>query len=160
MGRDVPNRRGSGRAEDRERPGAYHRIGFRTSGWRRTARTSKPPDLNCRRAHSLPTPTTSATNAVRHYRHVAGVRSTSPVRGHPLADPEKGSGIAMICTFGDPRTSSGGAAELPTTARPIIGWDGRIIRKPAWITDESGRPTPQSPEHCDGLHRQGAHGRS
>ncbi len=24
-----------------------------------------------------------------------------PVRAHPLADPEKGSGIAMICTFGD-----------------------------------------------------------
>ena len=24
-----------------------------------------------------------------------------PVKAHPLADPEKGSGIAMICTFGD-----------------------------------------------------------
>ena len=24
-----------------------------------------------------------------------------PVRAHTLADPEKGSGIAMICTFGD-----------------------------------------------------------
>src|SRR5205814_6573520 len=24
-----------------------------------------------------------------------------PVKPHPLADPEKGSGIAMICTFGD-----------------------------------------------------------
>jgi valyl-tRNA synthetase len=24
-----------------------------------------------------------------------------PVRAHELADPEKGSGIAMICTFGD-----------------------------------------------------------
>ena len=24
-----------------------------------------------------------------------------PVRPHPLADPEKGTGIAMICTFGD-----------------------------------------------------------
>ena len=24
-----------------------------------------------------------------------------PVRAHALADPEKGSGIAMICTFGD-----------------------------------------------------------
>ena len=23
------------------------------------------------------------------------------MRAHPLADPEKGSGIAMICTFGD-----------------------------------------------------------
>jgi valyl-tRNA synthetase len=27
-----------------------------------------------------------------------------PVRPHPLADPEKGSGIAMICTFGDSPT--------------------------------------------------------
>ena len=24
-----------------------------------------------------------------------------PVRAHALADPEKGSGVAMICTFGD-----------------------------------------------------------
>ena len=24
-----------------------------------------------------------------------------PIRAHALADPEKGSGIAMICTFGD-----------------------------------------------------------
>jgi valyl-tRNA synthetase len=24
-----------------------------------------------------------------------------PVGPHPLADPQKGSGIAMICTFGD-----------------------------------------------------------
>ena len=24
-----------------------------------------------------------------------------PIRPHPLADPEKGSGVAMICTFGD-----------------------------------------------------------
>src|SRR5205823_8353568 len=24
-----------------------------------------------------------------------------PIRAHELADPEKGSGIAMICTFGD-----------------------------------------------------------
>ena len=24
-----------------------------------------------------------------------------PIRAHALADPEKGTGIAMICTFGD-----------------------------------------------------------
>ena len=24
-----------------------------------------------------------------------------PVVAHPLADPEKGTGVAMVCTFGD-----------------------------------------------------------
>ena len=40
--------------------------------------------------------------ALRHARCITplfGVRV--PVRPHPLADPEKGTGVAMICTFGD-----------------------------------------------------------
>src|SRR5207245_9220727 len=46
-----------------------------------------------------------------------------------LADPEKGSGIAMICTFGD-TTDVTWWRELQLPARPVVGWDGRITGSP------------------------------
>ncbi len=49
-----------------------------------------------------------------------------PVRAHPLADPEKGSGIAMICTFGDTADVTWWR-ELDLPARSVIGWDGRLL---------------------------------
>ena len=49
-----------------------------------------------------------------------------PVKAHPLADPEKGSGIAMICTFGD-LTDVTWWRELDLPTRPILGWDGRLV---------------------------------
>jgi valyl-tRNA synthetase len=52
-----------------------------------------------------------------------------PVLAHPLADPEKGSGIAMICTFGD-TTDVTWWRELRLPARPVVGWDGRIGGQP------------------------------
>jgi valyl-tRNA synthetase len=56
-----------------------------------------------------------------------------PVVAHALADPEKGSGIAMICTFGD-LTDVTWWRELQLPTRPIIGWDGRILPEaPAWM---------------------------
>ena len=49
-----------------------------------------------------------------------------PVLAHHLADPEKGSGIAMICTFGD-TTDVTWWRELDLPVRSIIGRDGRIL---------------------------------
>ncbi|MDE0975611.1 MAG: valine--tRNA ligase, partial [Candidatus Nanopelagicales bacterium] len=56
-----------------------------------------------------------------------------------LADPEKGSGIAMVCTFGDlADVTWWRELELPT--RPIVGWDGRITSQtPPWITTRAGK---------------------
>ncbi|MSW11616.1 MAG: valine--tRNA ligase, partial [Actinobacteria bacterium] len=49
-----------------------------------------------------------------------------------------GSGIAMICTFGD-LTDVIWWRELQLPTRPIIGWDGRILPDvPEWITSETG----------------------
>ena len=45
---------------------------------------------------------------------------------HHLADPAKGSGIAMICTFGD-TTDVTWWRELGLPVRSIIGRDGRIL---------------------------------
>ncbi len=48
-----------------------------------------------------------------------------PVKAHPLADPEKGSGIAMICTFGD-ITDVTWWRELNLPVRAIIQADGTL----------------------------------
>ena len=58
-----------------------------------------------------------------------------PVLAHPLADPEKGSGIAMICTFGD-TTDVVWWRELQLPLRNVMGRDGRFLpAPPEWGTD-------------------------
>ena len=71
--------------------------GTASSRSRRPAPSCSPPA-----SRSSPTPTTSAisrSSARRSARRCSASRS--PSLAHPLADPEKGIGIAMVCTFGD-----------------------------------------------------------
>jgi valyl-tRNA synthetase len=56
--------------------------------------------------------------------------SPVPVKAHPLADPEKGTGIAMICTFGDV-TDVTWWRELGLPVRAIIQADG-TLRDVTW----------------------------
>ena len=130
--------------EDRERPGAYHRIGFPRANDPSTRvfiETTRPELL------------AACVALVAHpdddrYTQLFGqsVRTPLfdvevPVVAHHLADPEKGSGIAMICTFGD-LTDVTWWRELQLPTRPIIGWDGRVQRDvPDWITTDTGRDT-------------------
>ncbi|MDD2818007.1 MAG: valine--tRNA ligase [Candidatus Nanopelagicales bacterium] len=126
--------------EDRERPGAYHRIGFPT-----TANPQEKVFIETTRPELL----AACVALVAHpdderYQPLFGTTVTTPlfevevpVLAHTLADPEKGSGIAMICTFGD-LTDVIWWRELQLPTRPIIGWDGRIIGEvPEWIATES-----------------------
>ncbi len=53
-----------------------------------------------------------------------------PVLAHDLAEPEKGSGIAMVCTFGD-LTDVTWWKDLDLDLRLIVGRDGRLL-DPAW----------------------------
>jgi valyl-tRNA synthetase len=53
-----------------------------------------------------------------------------PVLAHRLADPAKGTGIAMLCTFGDP-TDLVWWRELELPMRPVLDPDG-TIRAVAW----------------------------
>jgi valyl-tRNA synthetase len=48
------------------------------------------------------------------------------VKSHHLADPAKGTGIAMVCTFGD-TTDVIWWRELDLPAKPVIGFDGRFL---------------------------------
>jgi len=52
-----------------------------------------------------------------------------PVLAHRLADPQKGTGLAMVCTFGD-LTDVTWWRELALPARPVIGRDGRLLAEP------------------------------
>jgi len=128
--------------EDRERDGAYHRIGFPTTADPATAvfiETTRPELL------------AACVALVAHpdderYQPLFGTTVTTPLFGvdvpvvaHTLADPEKGSGIAMICTFGD-LTDVTWWRELQLPTRPIIGWDGRIVPEaPEWISTDAAR---------------------
>src|SRR5208282_542383 len=58
-----------------------------------------------------------------------------PVVAHRLADPDKGSGIAMVCTFGD-ATDVVWWRELGLPTRSVIRRDGRFQTDvPAWLTE-------------------------
>ena len=62
-----------------------------------------------------------------------------PVLAHQLADPDKGTGIAMICTFGDTADVTWWR-ELNLPVRTVIGRDGRFAAEPpAAIESPAGR---------------------
>ena len=124
--------------EDRERPGAYHRIRFQ-----------KPDKSYVEIETTRPELLGACVALVAHpdderYKPLFGTTVTTPlfevsvpVVAHTLADPEKGSGIAMICTFGD-LTDVTWWREFNLPTRPIIGWDGRVVNEcPAWIESKS-----------------------
>ncbi|MFI5075236.1 MAG: valine--tRNA ligase, partial [Actinomycetales bacterium] len=82
------------------------------------------------------------------YASLFGTTVTSPVFGvevpvvaHPLAEMDKGAGIAMCCTFGD-LTDVQWWRELRLPTRSVVTRDGRIqADTPAWITSETGQET-------------------
>jgi valyl-tRNA synthetase len=116
--------------EDRERPGAYYRLAFRGPDGGTLEIATTRPEL-------LP----ACVALVAHpgderYAQLFGRTAVTPVFGvevpivaHHLADPEKGTGIAMVCTFGD-TTDVTWWRELQLATRPVIGWDGRFLSDP------------------------------
>ncbi len=87
--------------EDREQPGAYHRIRFARPGGFVEIDTTRPeliPACVALVAHP-DDPRYQPLFGSEVVTPLFGVRV--PLRAHALADPEKGTGVAMICTFGD-----------------------------------------------------------
>jgi valyl-tRNA synthetase len=61
-----------------------------------------------------------------------------PILAHRLADPAKGTGLVMVCTFGD-MTDVTWWRDLQLETRPVIGKDGRLLpAPPPGITSEAG----------------------
>ena len=104
LGRRLPHRGLPGRAGRQGAPRPLPPRALRPSRRRGTVR-SRPRGPSCSRAasRSSRTPTTRATPTL--FGTTASSRRSSasavPVLAHELADPDKGTGIAMICTFGD-----------------------------------------------------------
>ena len=111
--------------EDREVAGAYYRIAFYTPAGEVVPVATTRPEL-------LP----ACVALVAHpgdERYAALIGTTVrtpvfgvevPVRAHHLADPAKGTGIAMVCTFGD--------------ANDVTWW--RELDLPGPAGDGQGRP--------------------
>ncbi|HET7618138.1 MAG TPA: valine--tRNA ligase [Vicinamibacterales bacterium] len=121
--------------EDRELPGAYHRIAFaRASGGGRVEIETTRPELipACVALVAHPDdPRYQPLFGTDVVTPLFGVRV--PIRAHELADPEKGSGIAMICTFGDVTDVVWWRA-LSLPVRAIIQPNG-ALRPIAWGSD-------------------------
>ncbi|WP_244634307.1 valine--tRNA ligase [Frigoribacterium sp. CFBP 8754] len=127
--------------EDKEMPGAYHKLAFhRTDGQGDVLIDTTRPEL-------LP----ACVALVAHpdderYQALFGTTVRSPlfdvevpVVAHHLAQPDKGSGIAMVCTFGDTNDVAWWR-ELQLPNRAVIGFDGRFVSEaPAAIESEAGR---------------------
>ncbi|HZN16508.1 MAG TPA: valine--tRNA ligase [Acidimicrobiales bacterium] len=108
--------------EDREIAGAYHRIRF------------SDIEIDTTRPELIP----ACVALVAHpddarYKPRFGTTVRTPlfgvevpILGHELADPEKGTGIAMICTFGD-TTDVVWWRELDLPVRSVMGRDGRLV---------------------------------
>jgi valyl-tRNA synthetase len=126
--------------EDRERPGAYHQLAFhRPDGTDVLIDTTRPElVVSCVALVAHP-------DDVR-YQPLFDTTVTTPVFGvevpvlaHPLAEPDKGTGIAMICTFGD-LTDVIWWRELNLPTRAVIERDGRFSAEtPEWLTTDEAR---------------------
>ena len=138
VGRHVPDRRRPGRA--------------RGAGLRRRLSPGRVPPARRQPLHietTRPELIPSVVALIAHpdderYQPLFGTTVTSPVFGveipvvaHPAAEPDKGAGIAMCCTFGDP-TDVTWWRELQLPVRTVIGRDGRFSREtPDWLAAET-----------------------
>ena len=122
--------------EARDYAGAYHRVAFyRADGTPIYIETTRPELL------------VSVCALIAHpdderYQELFGTTVTSPVFGveipvlaHRDAEPDKGAGIAMCCTFGD-LTDVTWWRELNLPTRTVIGRDGRFtVDTPDWVVN-------------------------
>lgn len=125
--------------EDREMPGSYHRVGFDGPDGKIYIETTRPeliPACVALVAHP---------DDERYQKYFGKTAKTPlfgvevPIVSHRLAQIDKGSGIAMICTFGDV-TDVVWWRELKLPTRPIIGFDGRILAEgPAEVLAGPGK---------------------
>jgi valyl-tRNA synthetase len=110
--------------EDRERPGAYYKLRFHGP--------DGPVEVDTTRPELLP----ACVALVYHPgdERYAGLRKARtpffdvevPVYEHHLAAPDKGTGIAMVCTFGD-ITDVAWWRDLDLDTRVVLGRDGRFL---------------------------------
>ena len=154
------SRRPSSKTASSRPPTIASRSTSRTA--RATCSSRRPGPSCCRRAsRSWRTPMTSAMQQL----FGSTVRTPLfdvevPVLAHPLAQQDKGSGIAMICTFGDV-TDIVWWRELDLPNRTILGQDGRVLaRRARGDRHRCRQGGVRRARGQDGLQREEARGRS
>jgi valyl-tRNA synthetase len=137
--------------EDRDQPGAYHRIRFAhpVAGF---------VEIDTTRPELIPACVALVAHPDdRRYQPLFGTEAETPLFGvrvpikpHSLADPEKGTGVAMICTFGDV-TDVIWWRELGLPVRAVIQPNGALKPvawgEPGWESGDARR----AQQHYDQL---------
>jgi valyl-tRNA synthetase len=116
--------------EDRERPGAMHRVRFHPDGGGEALIETTRPELIPACVALLAHPEDE-----RH-RELVGTTARTPLFGtsvpvmtHPAVERDKGTGLVMVCTFGDV-TDVTWWRELGLPVRAVLGLDGRLLEVP------------------------------
>jgi valyl-tRNA synthetase len=113
--------------EDKQRPGAYHDLEFAVEGGGAfTISTTRPELLGaCVGVTAHPSDA--------RYQGLFGKRAITPLFHAPVpifpsekADPEKGTGILMVCTFGD-QTDVEWWRDHKLALRQLLGKNGRLV---------------------------------
>jgi len=116
--------------EDRERPGAMNRVRFRTEDGADALIETTRPELIPACVALLAHPDDQRQRALVGKDVLTPLFGTRvPVLTHPLVDPEKGTGLVMVCTFGD-LTDVVWWRELSLPVRSVLGADGRLAEVP------------------------------
>lgn len=121
--------------EDRNMPGAYHKIEFAVEGAVEGAVDGEGASFVI--ATTRPELLAACVGVTAHpdderYKPFFGKRAITPLFHAPvpifpseMADPEKGTGILMVCTFGD-QTDVQWWREEGLVLRQVVGPDGRL----------------------------------
>ena len=146
--------------EDRETPGTFLRLAFALpadatgaphDGERAPSGQSPASPAEVVVATTRPELLPACVALVAHpgderYAKLFGSTATTPVFGvtvpilaHRLADPAKGTGLVMVCTFGD-MSDVAWWRDLQLETRPVLGKDGRLLPEPpTGLTTERAR---------------------
>ena len=125
--------------EARDYPGHFHRVAFHGA--------DGPIHIETTRPELIP----AVVALIAHpdderYQPLFGTTARAPLFGieipvlpHPAAEPDKGAGIAMCCTFGD-LTDVQWWRELDLPTHSVLRRDGRLLAEtPEWIASREGR---------------------
>jgi valyl-tRNA synthetase len=143
--------------EDRERPGAMNRVRFALAGDSPAAPGANGASATAHEAlieTTRPELIPACVALLAHpdderQRGLVGREVLTPLFGtrvpvltHPLVDPEKGTGLVMVCTFGD-LTDVVWWRELALPVRSVLGPDGRLTDvpwgQPGWESEDLER---------------------
>ena len=134
--------------EDRERPGAMHRVRFARAPSDGGAQAdvgdilieTTRPELIPACVALLAHPEDARWSGLVGGEALTPLFGTRvPVLSHPLVEPDKGTGLVMVCTFGD-LTDVTWWRELSLPVRAVLGEDGRLQDvpwgEPGWESED------------------------